>query len=1073
MKRHKKHISASIMGVVAGAMGIATHPANALAATALKEVTTPKSAAAQVENSVVSTALSETLAVQSAAALTPEPQTSATTSSSRVLANSAIDLQPSDAITTADDVTEGSEIITELTPTSELPVTASDNTVADTNSAVELQSGEIFTEADDDTAESVESVSTDAAVTAESSSEISEGEERSRSEQTRILNPSNNAVLDVPATTVIVEHPTDIEINLLVNGQRIDASLLGRTEVDESRNITVQTWYGVPMKSGTNQLEVVERGSDTSLTALEIQVRGVPSELTVGTREAQVPADGRSTATVYGQLLDQNGNQSNWNTTVTLTTTGGDFIGVDQFPDQPGFQVEAQNGRYTAELQAPLNAEQVQLRATANSLEAFSQIQFETQQRPSLVTGVLDLRFGARGTDYYSSFQDFLPPNGDNRYELDVDASVFAIGNIGEWLFTGAYNSDRPLNEDCTGSVQLFRQTQSCDHQYPTYGDDSTQDVTAPSIDNLYLRFERTSPVASAGTDYVMWGDFNTEEFATSSQLFTATTRQLHGFKLNYNIGDLAITGFYGNNVEGFQRDTIAPDGTSGYYFLSRRLLVPGSENVFIELEELDRPGTVVSRQPLYRGTDYEIDYDRGAILFRDPILRTDVGGLGSVLVRRIVTTYQYEGQDTSTNIYAGRLQYNLDRTLNQESWLGATYLLENQGVRSFELYGADIQIFLGPEARLTAEFAHSASDFELSGPVEGSAYRVELEGAATDWLRGRAYWRHTDPGFTNNATTSFVPGQTRYGAEAAIALSDNTSIRARYDREENEGTAPRPLLNLDDLLDVGNFPVPGSQVSNSLDTFSLGFAHRLGDSNLEFDWLHRERTDRLASNALSASSDQLRTRLTTAINEDITLVAQNEINLSSNSDPLYPNRTIFGLNWRLMPGLVLGVNQIFQEDQTGSPETITTVDLSGEYALAQDTTIHGRFSLIEGQQVGGAIGLEQGFTLAPGLKLDLAYEHIFNNFSGSTAAGTQFTQPFAVGDGASSLLLTNGDSFSVGLSYTDNPDLQASARFEHRSSSQGSNTVLPQQRWGGSPRRLRFYSTTRRLGLPTSLWAD
>ncbi|NJL87235.1 MAG: TonB-dependent receptor, partial [Leptolyngbyaceae cyanobacterium SM1_1_3] len=322
-------------------------------------------------------------------------------------------------------------------------------------------------------------------------------------------------------------------------------------------------------------------------------------------------------------------------------------------------------------------------------------------------------------------------------------------------------------------------------------------------------------------------------------------------------------------------------------------------------------------------------------------------------------------------------------------------------------------------------------------------AYRVELEGAATDWLRGRAYWRHTDPGFTNNATTSFVPGQTRYGAEAAIALSDNTSIRARYDREENEGTAPRPLLNLDDLLDVGNFPVPGSQVSNSLDTFSLGFAHRLGDSNLEFDWLHRERTDRLASNALSASSDQLRTRLTTAINEDITLVAQNEINLSSNSDPLYPNRTIFGLNWRLMPGLVLGVNQIFQEDQTGSPETITTVDLSGEYALAQDTTIHGRFSLIEGQQVGGAIGLEQGFTLAPGLKLDLAYEHIFNNFSGSTAAGTQFTQPFAVGDGASSLLLTNGDSFSVGLSYTDNPDLQASARFEHRSSSQGSNTVF------------------------------
>ncbi|MEO0488152.1 MAG: TonB-dependent receptor, partial [Cyanobacteria bacterium J06659_2] len=90
-----------------------------------------------------------------------------------------------------------------------------------------------------------------------------------------------------------------------------------------------------------------------------------------------------------------------------------------------------------------------------------------------------------------------------------------------------------------------------------------------------------------------------------------------------------------------------------------------------------------------------------------------------------------------------------------------------------------------------------------------------------------------------------------------------------------------------------------------------------------------------------------------------------------------------------------------------------------------------------------GTVGLEQGFTLAPGLRLDLAYEHVFNNISSITAAGTQFVQPFAVGSGASSLLLTDGDSFSVGLSYTDNPDLQASARLEHRSSSQGSNTVF------------------------------
>jgi hypothetical protein len=66
--------------------------------------------------------------------------------------------------------------------------------------------------------------------------------------------------------------------------------------------------------------------------------------------------------------------------------------------------------------------------------------------------------------------------------------------------------------------------------------------------------------------------------------------------------GNLQITGFYGNNIQGFQRDTLAPDGTSGYYFLSRRLLVEGSENVFVEVEELNRPGTIIERKQLNRG---------------------------------------------------------------------------------------------------------------------------------------------------------------------------------------------------------------------------------------------------------------------------------------------------------------------------------------------------------------------------------------------------------------------------------------------------------------------------------------
>lgn len=863
------------------------------------------------------------------------------------------------------------------------------------------------------------------------------------SNQVQILSPTMGTVLDVPAATIILQYPNGMGIELHVGSERVDASLVGRTAVDPATGMVTQTWYGVPLQAGDNLIQVTPTASDEILASLDVQVRGTPVELTVNTRGDTVAADGRSTITVQGQLLDENGNASNWNTVVTLSASDGAFVGTDYAPDTPGFQVEAVNGRYTAELQSSLEAHLVQLEAKASGLTAYNQVQFVTQQRPTLITGALDLRLGAEGTNFHGRLRDFLDPNAEG-YELDFTGAVFATGNVGEWLFTGAYNSDRALNEDCTGETTLFRQNQSCGHAYPTYGDDSSRNVLTPSTDSIYLRFERTSPVLGAGSDYFAWGDYTTEEFATASQLYTGTSRSLHGFKAHYNFGDLAFTGFYGNNVEGFQRDTIAPDGTSGTYFLSQRPLTAGSEEIYIELEELDRPGTVLERQRLYRGTDYEIDYDRGTLLFRDPVLRTEVGDFGTVLVRRIVATYQFEGDNSNdTNIYGGRLQYSLNRTQGQESWLGATYLQENQGSRNFTLYGADTRIALGEAGEVIAEYAHSRNEFDLDGPISGSAYRVEVSGEVTDWLSGRAYLRHTDTGFSNLATESFRPGQTRYGTQLNAELSENTTLRVQFDREENRGTAPRPLLSLEDLINVGSSPRQGSTVDNNLTTLSLGLSQRLGDSRLDLDWIHRDREDNAAIDRLTASSDQIRTRLSTEWGNGLSTYAQNELNLASDSDPLYPNRTLFGLDWQLMPGVSLGVSQVFLGDNLNERNSFTAVDLSGDYQLGEDTTIRGQFSLIDNQQIGGRIGFDQGFTLSPGLRLDLSYEHVFNNRYGNTAAGELFSQPFAVGSGASALQLTSGNSFSAGLSYTNSADFQASTRLEHRMSSQGSNTVV------------------------------
>ncbi len=861
----------------------------------------------------------------------------------------------------------------------------------------------------------------------------------------KILSPTSEDVLNDRTTTVILQFPENQEAELRVNGKLVERSLIGRTANDSKTKLVTQTWYGIPLQEGENIITAQLVGSTAAPATVKVMVSGAATKMKLTTVESRVPADGRSTATVKGQLLDENGNVSNWKAIVTLTATDGEFIGADFQPDTPGFQVEAQGGQFVATFKSGLKAKTVTIQAKTINLEAFTQLQLETALRPSIVAGVVDLRLGARGTNFFSTFQDFLPPDGDNSTQLDFRSAVFATGAIGDWLFTGAYDSSRTLNQGDSNNRRLNRNLQFGEKVYPVYGDSSKVEAVTSSLDSLYFRLERSPKISGADPDYFMWGDYNTSELSRSSQEFTATNRRLHGFKGNYNFGNLQITGFYSNNVEAFQRDNLSPDGTSGYYFLSRRLVVPGSESIYIELEELNRPGTVLQRTKLSRGGDYDIDYDRGTILFQQPVLRTDVDENGQVLVRRIVATYEYESTVSSdSNIFGGRLQYNFARGLKSNSWLGASYIREDRGTRDFELYGADAQISLGSGRTLIAEYAHSTNESDVGGKVSGEAWRVEAKGEIFQGLQGQAYYRTADAGFANNATVSFVPGQTRYGAQVTGKLSNNTNLRFQYDREENFGVAPEIITNLEDLINPGTTATPGSKVDNSLTTISAGIQQRIGKATVNVDWLHRDRQDNITNT--DTKSNQLRSRLRLPIAKKLTFLAQNELSLSSSTDTVYPDRTLFGLNWALMPGINLSLTQQFYNRGQFSGNSITSFNINGEHKLGSDTTLTGRYSILGGANglTGqGAVGLKQKWNITPGLRMDLAYERVVGNFFGRNGTGVQFAQPFAVGQSSSSLGFDSGDSYSIGLEYTDSADFKASARYQHRTSSSGSNTVI------------------------------
>ncbi|NES24263.1 MAG: hypothetical protein F6K41_36460, partial [Symploca sp. SIO3E6] len=398
--------------------------------------------------------------------------------------------------------------------------------------------------------------------------------------QVRILAPQTGATVNtlpdsggVRTTNLIVQYNADSQVKVRVNEKLISSNIVTQIEQDESQNLITQVWYNIPLETGENTITVAAGDGAPATVQLMVEEQSAQIEI-APLGNPRIPADSRSFVDIEGKITDENGELITEDTVVTLTASAGEFEGADHDEDQAGFQVLAKEGTFTARLRSSLEAQKVRLRAavvalgvghnereTASSyvplsselpeeeLEAYTQVEFTTNLRPSIMSGVLNLRVGKEGTDYFGSRRDFLPLNGEEDAEVNFQGSVFATGAVGEWLFTGAYNSFRPLNENCEGITELFSSPQACEQKYSVYGDSSSTEYLTPSTDSVYLRFERNSPVPGAEPDYAMWGDYRTTELARASQEFSATTRALHGFKGNFNFGNLQLTGLFSNDV--------------------------------------------------------------------------------------------------------------------------------------------------------------------------------------------------------------------------------------------------------------------------------------------------------------------------------------------------------------------------------------------------------------------------------------------------------------------------------------------------------------------------------------------
>ena len=99
-----------------------------------------------------------------------------------------------------------------------------------------------------------------------------------------------------------------------------------------------------------------------------------------------------------------------------------------------------------------------------------------------------------------------------------------------------------------------------------------------------------------------------------------------------------------------FARD-VFPGGSFGFLQLSQLGILPGSESVVLEVRDRRNPEIIISREPLSRSLDYNLDVNTGVVFLLRPISTFDY----QLNLLQIVVTYEYSAHGLTSAVYTGR----------------------------------------------------------------------------------------------------------------------------------------------------------------------------------------------------------------------------------------------------------------------------------------------------------------------------------------------------------------------------------------------------------------------------------
>jgi uncharacterized repeat protein (TIGR01451 family) len=606
----------------------------------------------------------------------------------------------------------------------------------------------------------------------------------------RWLTPEADAVPAIASIKIAIQHEPAQQVQLILNGAAVSALNYDGAELNRARTVALSRWRGVDLVNGDNELEA--KISDASGKVVwqgkrVVHYGGSPVRAELDKSQSKLVADGRTRPVIALRMFDKYGKAARSGTVANFSVESPyrSWYEVEQLNDnqilsvgsrEPQVEVR-ENGLALIELEPTTVSGNAVLRLRFNDRQNDElKVWLSPAGRDWILVGI------AEGTAAYNTISGNMETASAAEREEGFDqhgrVAFFAKGRIkGDFLLTMAYDSAREKKD----ARDRLQGTIEPDRYYLLYGDGTEQRFEAASQNKLYLKIERRQFVA-------LFGDFDTGFTVTE---LTRYNRSLSGLRTDFGGERLQFTGFAARTDTGLVQDELQGDGTSGLYRLSRSLIVIGSDKLRLETRDRFEITRVVETRELSRFIDYDLDYERGTVFFKEPVQSRD-HELNPVF---IVADYEVRTGGEDQTAAGMRVATKL---LDDKLEIGASGVFQGAQAGDTRIVGSDLTWRLTPETKVRAEVAQSQSDDPLRAD-SSTAWLVEGR-HASERIEARAWARETESGFGVDQQLTADTGTRSAGVDARYKFNEAWQVTGEVQHQSVLASDARRLLASTDV---------------------------------------------------------------------------------------------------------------------------------------------------------------------------------------------------------------------------------------------------------------------------------